>query len=68
MPTFPSRSSAKSRHRWYLQINGKRINLGPCRDKACRLSHEIMGDPEKLVAAPVGFGEVARALCQNAFE
>ena len=33
MPHFPKPFYRKPRRRWYIEINGKQINLGPDRDE-----------------------------------
>lgn len=36
----------KSNKRWYVECNGKQVNLGPDRKEAFRLFHEMMAQPE----------------------
>ena len=48
VPHFPKPFYRKPRRRWYVQINGKQINLGPDRDEAFRLYHEMMADPTQF--------------------
>jgi integrase len=61
---FPKPFFRKPRQRWYVEIRGKQINLGPDRDEAYRLYHELMGttsessNPNRSAAA----GETVIAL------
>ncbi|WP_339888927.1 tyrosine-type recombinase/integrase [Rhodopirellula europaea] len=34
----------KSRNRWYVQINGRQVNLGPDKEKAFARYHQLMSD------------------------
>lgn len=47
MQKFPKPFFRQQRQRWYVQIRGKQINLGPDRDEAFRLYHEMMGNGTK---------------------
>jgi hypothetical protein len=44
---FPKPFFRKPRQRWYVEIHGKQINLGPDRDEAYRQYHELMGNATK---------------------
>jgi len=45
MPHFPKPWFRKNRKLWYVEFNGKQVNLGPDRDKAFRKYHELMAQP-----------------------
>jgi integrase len=49
---FPKPFFRKPRRRWYVEIRGKQVNLGPDRDEAYRLYHEMMGDATKPITTP----------------
>ena len=42
MPRFPKPFFCASRNVWYVQIDGKQINLGADRDAAFALYHKLM--------------------------
>jgi hypothetical protein len=42
MPHFPKPFYRAPRDRWYVEIDGKQINLGPDKDEAYRTYHQIM--------------------------
>lgn len=50
MPHFPKPFFRPSRGLWYLQVEGKQVNLGPEREAAFALYHTIMGQPRPVVA------------------
>lgn len=45
MPHFPKPFFRKPRGLWYVQLDGRQINLGPDRDEAFRRYHRLMGEP-----------------------
>ena len=42
----------KSNKRWYVEVDGKQVNLGPNKKEAHRLFHELMAQPEPKRKAP----------------
>lgn len=42
MPLYPKPFFRKPRNRWYVQIDGRQINLGPDEEEAFRQYHELM--------------------------
>lgn len=42
----------KSNRRWYVEVNGKQVNLGPDRKEAHRRFHELMAQPELARTPP----------------
>ena len=51
MPHFPKPFYRKSRGRWYVEIGGKQVNLGPEKEAAFRRYHELMAEPQKVKQA-----------------
>src|SRR5437879_376737 len=53
----------KDRQLWYVQIDGKQVNLGPDRDAAWKRYHELMAERGKSLPAepapPPGTGVIA---------
>jgi len=47
MPHFPKPYFRKGRGLWYVQIDGRQINLGPDRDDAFQHYHRLMGEPRQ---------------------
>jgi len=47
MPHFPKPYFRKSRGLWYVQIDGRQINLGRDRDDAFQQYHRLMGEPRQ---------------------
>ncbi len=45
MPHFPKPFFKPSRGTWYVQLDGRQINLGPDQDKAFTRYHELMNRP-----------------------
>lgn len=55
MAHFPKPFFRPKKRRWYLQLDGKHVNLGPDKDEAFRLYHEVMarrGQPAPESVAP----------------
>lgn len=50
MAHFPKPFFRKPRQRWYVQLGGCQINLGPDRDEAFRRYHELMASESKATA------------------
>ena len=42
MPHYPEAVLPRPRGLWYVQIDGRQINLGPDRDEAFRRYHDLM--------------------------
>ncbi|MEM8946556.1 MAG: hypothetical protein AAGD11_15390 [Planctomycetota bacterium] len=42
MPHFPKPFYRKSRGLWYVELNGKQVNLGPDQDDAFSRYHELL--------------------------
>lgn len=55
MPHFPKPFFRKPRGLWYVQIDGKQHNLGPDRERAFEMYHELMRRPQ---SRPVASGSV----------
>ena len=51
MPHYPKPFYRKPRRRWYVEIDGKQINLGPDRGEAFRTYHELMASPSRSPTA-----------------
>ena len=51
MPHYPKPFFRKSRQLWYVQIDGRQINLGPDRDAAFTQYRDLMATPKSPVAA-----------------
>jgi integrase len=47
MPHFPKPYFRKGRALWYVQIDGRQINLGPNRDDAFDRYHQLMANPRQ---------------------
>lgn len=63
MPHFPKPFFRSSRAAWFVQVGSKQIRLGPDREEAFRLYHELMARPvEAAPAAPVRVELVAAVL------
>lgn len=52
MSHFPKPFYRESRGLWYVQINGKQINLGPAKDDAYTRYHELMAKPKDAPLVP----------------
>ena len=55
MPHHPKPFFRKSRRLWYVQIDGTQHNLGPDRERAFQMYHELMRRPQ---SGPVASGSV----------
>ncbi|HBE68162.1 MAG TPA: hypothetical protein DDW52_08435 [Planctomycetaceae bacterium] len=42
----------KSKKRWFVEVNGKQVNLGPEREEAFRQFHKLMSEPMQEVNTP----------------
>lgn len=42
----------KSKKRWFVEINGKQVNLGPDKEEAFRQFHKLMSEPLPELKAP----------------
>jgi len=51
MPHFPKPFFKKGRGVWYVEIDRKQHNLGPDKDEAFRLYHQLMGQPHEQKVA-----------------
>lgn len=47
MPHFPKPYFRKSRGLWYVQIDGRQINLGSEQDHAFESYHRLMAEPRR---------------------
>jgi hypothetical protein len=54
MPQYPKPFFRAPRGLWYVQLDGKQINLGPDRDEAFRRYHDLMARRRDEPGAPVG--------------
>lgn len=45
MPHFPKPFFRKSRSLWYVELDGKQVNLGPDREAAFKRYHQFMAEP-----------------------
>ena len=45
MPHFPKPFFRKNRGLWYVQLDGKQVNLGADRDEAFARYHKLMQEP-----------------------
>jgi integrase len=55
MPHFPKPFFRPKKNRWYVQLDGKHVNLGPDKDAAFRRYYELMAErkqPVPVVATP----------------
>ena len=52
MSHYPKPFFRKSRRLWYVQLDGRQINLGPDREQAFRQYHELMARPRPVVRQP----------------
>ncbi|MCG8651149.1 MAG: hypothetical protein MI861_15025, partial [Pirellulales bacterium] len=68
MPHFPKPFYRKPRRRWYVEINGKQVNLGPDRDEAFQKYHELMASPEPVAFKPADPAQPVAALCDRFLE
>ena len=66
MPHYPKPFFRKSRQLWYVQIDGRQINLGPDRDAAFTQYRDLMAAP-KLLAPAIrnSAGEMVVVLCDR---
>ena len=66
MPHYPKPFFRKSRQLWYVQIDGRQINLGPDRDAAFTQYRDLMATP-KLLAPAIrnSAGELVVVLCDR---
>jgi integrase len=62
MSHYPKPFFRTSRRLWYVQLDGKQINLGPDRDEAFRRYHELMARPKPAVRR-CGSGDLVAVLC-----
>ena len=65
MPHFPKPFYRKQRRRWYVEIAGKQINLGPNQDEAFRAYHELMASPEPAQYKPADPAQPVSILCDR---
>jgi integrase len=51
---FPKPFFRPKKNRWYVQLGGKQLNLGPNRDEAFRRYHQVMGERKQpiLIVTP----------------
>lgn len=53
MPHFPKPFFRASRGLWYVQVDGRQVNLGADKDQAFDQYHKLMGKPKAVPAAAV---------------
>lgn len=60
----------KRRNRWYVQINGRQINLGSDKDEAFRLYHQLMSEAASSDPPPprTDSAHLVAALCDHFLE
>ena len=68
MPHYPKPFYRKPRRRWYVEIDGKQINLGPDRGEAFRTYHELMASPEPVNYRATDPGQPVALLCDRFLE
>jgi hypothetical protein len=49
MPHFPKPFFRPKKNRWYVQLDGKHVNLGPDKDQAFERYHQLMTDRNKTI-------------------
>ena len=54
MPQYPKPFFRARRGLWYVQLDGKQVNLGRDQDDAFRRYHELMGRPREVPRQVVG--------------
>lgn len=59
MPHFPKPFFKKARGLWYVQLNGRQVNLGPDAEAAQRQYHELMQRPKLAPAASESLAAIA---------
>jgi integrase len=59
MPRFPKPWFRKERQAWFVQVDGRQINLGPDRESALKRYHALMNEPKR----PRVSAESVVALC-----
>lgn len=65
MPHFPKPFYREARGRWYVQLGGKQINLGPDQMEAFQRYHELMSTPDPLAIAVPDSARTVAALCDQ---
>ena len=61
MPHFPKPFFRESRRLWYVQVDGKQINLGPTEAEAFQRYHELMAEPQKRTVNPQSLAAIIDA-------
>ena len=56
MAHFPKPFHRPKKNRWYVQLDGKQVNLGPDKDEAFRRYHRLMAGRQRPAAAPPAAG------------
>jgi hypothetical protein len=59
MAHYPKPWFRPSRNTWYVEIEGRQHKLGPDRDEAFRLYHQLMASPPKAPEPPPPSDSVA---------
>lgn len=68
MPHFPKPFYRNPRRRWYVQIGGKQINLGPDREKAFQRYHELMASSNTALPQTSSCPQHVAHLCDRFLE
>ena len=61
MPHYPKPFFREARGLWYVQVDGKQINLGADREAAFRQYHQLMQQPTPAVALPISVASIVDA-------
>ena len=67
MPHYPKPFFRKPRRLWYVQIDGRQVNLGPVREAAFKRYYELMAHPKSQRQRYVPSDSVA-AICDHFLE
>ena len=65
MPHFPKPFYRKARRRWYVEIDGRQINLGPNREDAFQSYHQLMASPELQIPSTQESALLVAVLCDR---
>jgi hypothetical protein len=64
MPHFPRPFFRTPRNRWYVELDGKQINLGPDKDEAFRQYHQLMADRNDRQPTPADDSQAALTVAE----
>ena len=70
MPHYPKPFFRKFRQLWYVELNGRQINLGPDRDAVFEQYRDLMGTPAPVPATvlPASAEQLVVVLCDKFLE